>query len=48
MDTGVWQAAVHGVAKSRTRLTEFYFQILMSDLQVDISPSALKTIHEDV
>ena len=25
MDRGAWQAAVHGVAKSRTRLREFPF-----------------------
>ena len=25
MDAGAWQAAVHGVAKSRTRLSDFTF-----------------------
>ena len=25
MDRGAWQAAVHGVAKSRTRLSDFTF-----------------------
>ena len=25
MDRGVWQATVHGVAKSRTRLSDFHF-----------------------
>ena len=25
MDGGAWQAAVHGVAKSRTRLSDFTF-----------------------
>ena len=25
MDRGAWQAAVHGVAKSRTRLSDFIF-----------------------
>ena len=25
MDRGVWQATVHGVTKSRTRLSDFHF-----------------------
>ena len=25
MDRGVWQATIHGVAKSRTQLSDFYF-----------------------
>ena len=25
MDRGVWQATIHGVAKSQTQLSEFYF-----------------------
>ena len=27
MDTGVWWATVHGVAKSRTRLSDFTFKL---------------------
>ena len=30
MDGGAWQAAVHGVAKSRTRLSDFTFTFLFS------------------
>ena len=29
MDRGAWQATVHGVAKSRTRLSDFTFTIVM-------------------
>ena len=28
MDGGAWEAAVHGVAKSRTRLSSFHFYCL--------------------
>ena len=27
MDRGAWQATVHGVAKSQTRLSDFHFQV---------------------
>ena len=27
MDRGAWQATVHGIAKSRTRLSDFHFTI---------------------
>ena len=30
MDGGAWWAAVHGVAKSRTRLSDFHFDISLS------------------
>ena len=30
MDRGAWQAAVHGVAKSRTRLSDFTFTFLQN------------------
>ena len=30
MDGGAWKAAVHGVAKSRTRLSDFTFTFLFS------------------
>ena len=30
VDRGAWQAAVHGVAEGRTRLTDFYFHFLLS------------------
>ena len=30
MDGGAWWAAVHGVAKSRTRLSDFTFHFLLS------------------
>ena len=29
MDRGVWQATVHGVAKSRTLLSDFTFKLLV-------------------
>ena len=28
MDRGAWKAAVHGVAKSRTRLSDFHFHFI--------------------
>ena len=28
MDRGAWQATVHGVAESRTRLSNFHFQVI--------------------
>ena len=31
MDRGAWQATVHGVAKSRTRLSNFHFTSLEMD-----------------
>ena len=31
MDTGAWRATVHGVAKSRTRLSDFTFTFFLSD-----------------
>ena len=33
MDRGAWQAAVHGVAKSRTRLSDFTFTFLSHGLK---------------
>ena len=32
MDRGAWQATVHGVAKSRTRLSDFHFLSLRNIL----------------
>ena len=34
MDTGAWQATVHGVTKSQTWLGEFYFTSLFIDLEL--------------
>ena len=35
MDRGAWQATVHGVAKTQTRLSHFHFQeILTSDFSI--------------
>ena len=33
MDRGAWWATVHGVAKSRTRLSDFTFTSLIKKLQ---------------
>ena len=32
MDRGTWQATVHGVAKSQTRLSDFHFASLVAQL----------------
>ena len=37
MDGGAWRATVHGVAKSRTRLSDFTSSIL--DITTDVGPS---------
>ena len=37
MDGGAWWAAVHGVAKSRTRLTDFTFIFHFHALEKDMS-----------
>ena len=37
MDGGVWQAAVHGVAKSRTRLSGFTFPFHFHALQKEMA-----------
>jgi len=37
MDRGVWWAAVHGVAKSRTRLSDFTFTFYFHALQKDMA-----------
>ena len=34
MDRGAWWATVHGVAKSRTRLSDFTFLYQIHDLQI--------------
>ena len=43
MDGGTWWAAVHGVAKSRTRLSNFTFTFLFYALEKDMAthPSVL-------
>ena len=41
MDRGAWQAKVHGVAKSQTRLsdvTSFHFTSLQTELRVEVKP----------
>ena len=37
MDRGAWWAAVHGVAKSRTRLSEFSFTFHFHALEKEIA-----------
>ena len=43
MDGGAWQAAVHGVAKSRTRLSDFTFTFHFHALEKEMAthPSVL-------
>ena len=43
MDGGAWEAAVHGVAKSRTRLSGFHFTFHFHALEKEMAthPSAL-------
>ena len=38
MDGGVWEAAVHGVAKNRTRLSDFTFTFHFHALEKDGNP----------
>ena len=37
MDRGAWQAAVHGVAKSRTRLSDFTFTFHFHALEKEMA-----------
>ena len=37
MDGGTWQAAVHGVAKSRTRLSDFTFTFHLQALEKEMA-----------
>ena len=37
MDRGAWQAAVHGVAKSRTRLSNFTFTFHFHALEKELA-----------
>ena len=37
MDRGAWQAAVHGVAKSRTRLNNFTFTFHFHALEKELA-----------
>ena len=37
MDRGAWQATVHGVAKSRTRLSDFHFHLSLITFAMIIS-----------
>ena len=37
MDSGAWQAAVHGVAKSRTRLSDFPFTFHFHALEKEMA-----------
>ena len=34
MDGGAWEATVHGVAKSPTRLRDFIFTVLLTEAQM--------------
>ena len=38
MDEGAWQALVHGVAKSRTRLSDFTFTFHLHALEKEMAP----------
>ena len=37
MDRGAWKAAVHGVAKSRTRLSDFTFSFHFHELEKEMA-----------
>ena len=37
MDVGAWKAAVHGVAKSRTRLSDFTFTFHFNALERELA-----------
>ena len=37
MDRGIWQAAVHGVAKSRARLSDFTFPFYFHALEKEMA-----------
>ena len=39
MDRGAWQAAVHGVAKSGTRLSDFTFTFHFHALEMEMQPT---------
>ena len=39
MDGGAWWAAVHGVAKSRTRLSDFTFTFHFHALEKEMAPT---------
>ena len=39
MDRGAWKAAVHGVAKSRTRLNDFTFTFHFHALEKEMAPT---------
>ena len=41
MDEGAWKAAVHGVAKSRTRLSDFTFTFYFHALEKEMASSVL-------
>ena len=38
MDRGAWKATVYGVAKSRTRLSDFTFTFTFSSSKLDVTP----------
>ena len=39
MDEGAWWAAIHGVAKSRTRLSDFTFTFPFHALEKEMAPT---------
>ena len=43
MDGGAWCAAVHGVAKSRTRLSDFTFTFHLHALEKEMALSILES-----
>ena len=38
MNRGAWQATVHGITKSQTRLCDFHFHFSLSDVYVRSFP----------
>ena len=40
MDVGAWEAAVHGVTKSRTRLSDFTFTFHFHALEKEMAPDS--------
>ena len=44
MDRGAWQAAVHGVAKSRTRLSDFTFTSHFHALEKEMASQGRRSL----
>ena len=41
MDRAAWQATVHGITKSQTRLSDFHFHFSLSDVYVRSFPISI-------